>query len=126
MDAADGWARDQPGEHLLERAARPHGALAVVAVIEKLRLRWPGEHHRLAAEANAVRQTRGIERRRLERLVEAVDVEQHVARAGRRIEQLAGTRHGRDLFEPPVIEPDRREREAAVVRRRKLGARERA
>ncbi len=122
MHATDRRRRDQPGEHLLQRVARPHRALAVVAVIEQLGPRRPGEDHGLAAKANAVGEVGSIERRGLERLVEPVHVEQDVAR--RALPHEVGHRpHGLDRAEPPIVEPHRCQREAAVVGRHEPRAR---
>ena len=75
----------RPSSTRCEGVARPHRALAIVAVVEQLRARRPGEHHGVAVEPDAVRQAHGIERGGLERLVEAVHVDENVADvAGRR------------------------------------------
>jgi hypothetical protein len=74
---------------------------------------------------DAVGEVRGVERRGLEGLVEAVHIEQHVARGGRRVGELADLRHRLDRLELPVVEPHRGKREAALVRRDQLAARER-
>ena len=68
---------------------------------------------------------RRIERRRLEGLVEAVDVDQHVLAAGRLAEQLVDPRHRLDRLEMPIIEPDRGQREFSLGRRHELCARDR-
>jgi hypothetical protein len=115
-------ARHQPGQHLLERVARPHRALAVVAVVEQIRLRRPGEHHGLATEADAVGDAGGVERGAFEGLVEAVHVDEHVTGAaglGVEIADLAGRL---DRIEVPIVEADGVEREAAVAWWRELSA----
>ena len=62
-----------------------------------------------------------VERRRLERLIVAVHVDQDVARRASPARQVADLRrHQLDLVEAPVAQADRGEREAAVSRRRKL------
>ena len=65
-------------EQILHGVARPHGALAVAHVAEGRGGRGPGEERGGAAEADAVRELRGRDGRRLEALAIAVDVEQHV------------------------------------------------
>src|SRR4029077_19204081 len=120
MDAADSRACDQPEEHLFQGVTRPHGALAVITIVEELRLRRPGEDHRLAAESDAIGEARSVERRHLERLVETVDVKQHIAHAGGGPEQVADVRHRFNRIEAPIIQTDRSERETAIARRGEL------
>ena len=106
VDAASGRARHQPGQDLLKRVARPHRALSVVAVVEQVRFRRPGEHHGLAAEADAFRDPRRIERRGFEGLVEAVHVDEHVTGAawlGVEVADLAGWLN---RIEAPIVQPD--------------------
>ena len=114
----------RPVEHLLQGVARPHRAFAIVAVVEQLRPRRPGEHHGVAAEPDAVRQARGIERRGLEGLVEAVDVDEHVAAAGGRREQVADLRDRLDRVERQSASPTAASENRLVVGRREPGARD--
>ena len=85
MLCATMWTRPAPGaatmdmQHAFELIAGPHRAVAVIGVVEQSRLGWPGEHHRLAVEPDAIGEVRGIERRGLECLFEAVHVDQDVA-----------------------------------------------
>ena len=82
VDAAAARRRDEGQQHALEVVARPHRAFAVIGVVEQARLGRPGEHHRLAAKPDGIGEVRGVERRGLERLLEAVHVDQHVLSAG--------------------------------------------
>jgi len=60
---------------------------------------------------------RGIERRRLERLFEAVDVDQDVSSAAGLREKIADlSRHRLDRIKTPIAKPGHGERETAVVR----------
>jgi hypothetical protein len=77
-----------------------------------------GEDQRLATEPDAVAEARGIERRRLERLPEAVHVDQDIAAAGLREKSTILLGHRLDRIEAPIAQPDRGEREAAVVEER--------
>ena len=58
-------------------------------------------------------------------LVEAVHIDQHIARAGRLPEQIRDLRNRLDRIEAPVGEPNRGEREPPAVGRRKRRARSR-
>ncbi len=117
-------ARHQSGEHLLQarRATtwRCRGRSRSRAISPR---DGHAERQRVAVEPDAVRQAGGIEHGGLECLVEAMDVDQHVARAGRRPRQVADLRHRLDRIEAPIVEPDRGEREPAAVRRREPGVR---
>ena len=55
--------RHERPQHAFEVIARPHRAFAVIRVVEQSRLGRPGEHHRPAAELDAIGEVRGIERR---------------------------------------------------------------
>ena len=105
MLCATMWTRPAPGlatseqQHALEAVARPHRAVAVIGVVEQPRLGRPGEHHGLAAELDAVGEARGIERRGLERLLEAVHVDQDVLSAAGLREKLADL--ARHRLDPP-------------------------
>jgi hypothetical protein len=63
---------------------------------------------------------RGARHRGLERLPEAVHVDQNIAAAGLREKTATLLGHRLDRIETPIVEPDRGEREAAIVRRRQL------
>ena len=76
-------------EHAFEVVAGQHRTFAVIGVVEQSRLGGPGEHHRPAAELDCIGEMRGIERRCLERLFEAVHVDQDVASAAGLREKIA-------------------------------------
>src|SRR5262245_61217865 len=120
MEAADSGAGDQPEEHLFHGVTRPHGALAVITVVEKFSLRRPGEDHRLAAESDAIGEARSVERRHLERVVKAMDVKQHIAHSGCRRKQIAYVGYCFDRSKTPIIQTDRSKREPAILWRREL------
>ena len=121
IEASDRRARQQSDEHLLQRVARPHGAVALIAVVQQIRLGRPGERHRVAVEPDAVRQAGRVEHRGLECLIETMNVDQHIAGARRRPGQVADLRHHLERIEAPIVEPDRGERKSAIARRRELG-----
>ena len=125
VHAAGGRVAITRGEHALERIARPHRAFAIIGVVEEAGLGGPGEHHRLAAELDAVGQPRGVERRAFESLPEAVHIDQHVGARrwlGEHIADLA--RHRLDARRASNRTTRRGEREGAGVRRRQLRARD--
>ena len=131
MLCATMWTRPALGrrhdgtQHAFEVIARPHRAFAVIGVVEQSRLGRPGEHHRLAAELDAIGEVRGIERRRLERLLEAVHVDQDVRSAAGLREKIADlSRHRLDLVETPIGKSGCGEGETAVVRRHQLRPRD--
>ena len=68
VDSSGARGRHDGQQHALEVVAGPHRAFAIIGVVEEARLGRPGEHHRLAAEFDAVGELHGIERRRLERV----------------------------------------------------------
>src|SRR5947209_18961450 len=105
MDAADARDAAQAFEHLLQAVARPHRTLAVIRVIEEFCPRRPGEHQGFAAKADSVGEVHGIERRSLEGLVEAVDIDENVAAACRRADQVDDLEYRLERFEVPVLEP---------------------
>ena len=73
--------------------ARGCGAFLVGAIGEQRRLGRPGEQHRDAAELGVHHDLRQTEARLLQRSVEAVDIDQHVAIGRRRGRRMRG-----DLF----------------------------
>jgi hypothetical protein len=107
VDAAGARDRHDGMEHALEVVARPHRAIAVVGVVEKPRLRGPGEDHRPAAELDSIGEVRGIKRCRLERLFEAVHIDQDVQSAGlrKKIADLS-RRHRLDPIKTPIGKSD--------------------
>jgi hypothetical protein len=108
-------------EHAFEIIARPHCAFVVIGVVEQSGLGGPGEYHGPAAELDAIGEVRGIERRCLERLLEAVHVDQDVlSAAGLRKKITDLHRYRLNIIKAPIAKSDRGERETAVVRRHQL------
>ncbi len=108
---------------LLQVVAGIHRAVAVVGVVEQSGPRRPGEQQGLAVELDAVGEIRGIERCGLERLLEAVHVDQDVTAGVGSCEQIARLfRHGRNVGKTPAVEAGRGEREAAFAGWLQLGA----
>ena len=106
VDAAAARGRHNGLEHAFERIAGPHRAIAVIGVVEQSRLGRPGEYHRLALEPDAIGEVRGIERRCLERLFEAVHVDQDVASAAGLREKIADlSRHRLNAIKTPIGKP---------------------
>ena len=121
VNAAGTRGRDDGLEHAFEVIAGPHRALAVIGVVEEPSLGRPGEYHRLATEPDAIGEVRGIERRCLESLLEAVDVDQDVWSAAGLREKIADlSRHRLDRIKTPIGKPGCCERETAVVGRHQL------
>ena len=121
VNAADARGRDNGLEHAFEVIAGPHRAFAVIRVVEQSRLGRPGEYHRPATELDAIGEVRCIERRCLERLFEAVHVDQDVWSAASLREKIADlSRHQLDPIKAPIAKPGCGERETAVVRRHQL------
>ena len=89
VDAAGARGRHDGREHAFEVVAGEHRAVAVIGVIEQPRLGGPGEHHRPAAELDCIGELRGIECGCLERLIEAVHVDQDVGSAAGLREKIA-------------------------------------
>src|SRR3981189_353944 len=125
VDTAGAWGRYDGTEHAFKLIAGPHRAFAVIRIVEQSSLGRPGEYHRLAAEPDAIGEVRGIERRCLERLFEAVDVDQDVwSTAGLREKIADLSRHRLDRIKTPIAKPGCGERETAVVRRHQLRPRD--
>ncbi|KIT94735.1 hypothetical protein QT23_00210, partial [Staphylococcus aureus] len=97
VDAPAARRARQRLEQVLEGVPRPERAFAVVAVVEGGPRRGPGEEARDAAEADAVGEHRRRDRRRLEALPVAVDVDQHVPPEGGLGEGLGRAGPGLDL-----------------------------
>ncbi|MGY3652470.1 hypothetical protein ACVWW2_007761 [Bradyrhizobium sp. LM4.3] len=120
VHAAGAWSRHQRREHALEIVAGPHRAVAVIGIIEQPCLGRPGKHHGPAAELDPVGEMGGIEHRRLECLLEAVHIDQHVAAAGLRHKIANVDRYRFDPVEAPIAKSNRGERKSALVRRHQL------
>src|SRR5262249_27669048 len=86
---------------------------------------WPGEYRCLAAKLDAIREVRGIERRCLEGLFEAVHVDQDIwSAAGLREKITDLSRHRLDPIKTPIGKSGCGESETAVVRRAQLRPRD--
>src|SRR6516225_1753747 len=107
MDATDRGINDESGQDLFQSVARPHRALAVIAVVEQLCLGWPGEDHGLAVEAHAVGKTCCIEGSRFERLVEAVNIDEDVALFGTQPDEIAEVLHRLNRLKVPIPQSNR-------------------
>ena len=93
------WTRLAPGptrwkEQVFEVVAGEYRAVAVIGIVEQSRFGRPGEGHRPAAELNCIGEMRGIEHGCLERLFEAVHVDQDVASAAGLRETADFSGHG--------------------------------
>jgi hypothetical protein len=121
VNAAGARCRHDGLEHAFEVIAGPHRAFAIIGVVEQSSLRRPGEYHRPAPEPDAIREVRGIERRCLERLLEAVYVDQDVwSAAGLREKIVEVSRHRLHPIKTPNGKSGCGERETAVVRWHRL------
>ena len=89
VDTAGARGRHDGREHVFEVVAGEHRAVAVISIVEQSRFGRPGEGHRPAAELNCIGEMRGIEHGCLERLFEAVHVDQDVASAAGLREKIA-------------------------------------
>lgn len=124
VHAAGAWRRHECGEHALELVAGPHRTVAVIGIVEQSCLGGPGEHHGPAAELDPIGEMGAIQHRRLERLLEAVHIDQHVSSAGLRNEIANVGRHRFDPVKAPIAKSNRGQRKAALVRRPQLRPRD--